>query len=90
MSEMTPYQKAFVEAYERGTEGFEILAIDTDDEGCFSWSPCDTCNQKLGGNRYRATLCNPGPDRDAIEVKVCTDCVMFAANGELPTEAQHA
>lgn len=76
----------FVAAFERGTEGFQIVAVDTDDEGCFSWSPCDTCSSPLGGTRYRATLCNPGADKSKVEVKICTDCTMFAANGELPTE----
>lgn len=27
----------------------------TDDDG-FSWSPCDGCGSRLGGNRYRMTI----------------------------------
>lgn len=78
----------FKAAYDIGTEGFEILSIDTDDEGSFSWSPCDTCSSPLGGTRYRATLCNSGKDRRQVEVRICIDCAMYSANGELPEEAQ--
>ena len=87
MAEMLDSEKKYIEAYEQRMEGFQTLAIDTDDEGCFSWTSCDVCDQKKGGDRYRATMCNPGPDNvdEKIEVSVCTDCVMFAANGELPT-----
>jgi len=75
----------FVAAFKVGTEGFEILSLDTEDEGCFSWSPCDTCSSPLGGTRYDATLCNSGEDRRQVRVRVCTDCAMFSANGVLPS-----
>jgi hypothetical protein len=76
----------FLARYQAGMEGFQILAVDFDDEGSFSCYPCDVCGSHLGGTRYKATMCNPGLDGDEIEVSICTDCVMFSANGDLPTE----
>ena len=78
----------FLARYQAGMEGFQILAVDTDDEGGFSWSPCDVCGSHLGGDRFKATMCNPGLEHvdDEIEVSICTDCVVFSANGDLPTE----
>ena len=73
----------FLKAYNTGMEGFQILTSD-DEEGAFSWSPCDVCRQPLGGMRYDSVMCNPGKDRRKIKVRVCEDCLMFAANGVLP------
>lgn len=80
----------FEERYAKGTEGFAILAqTNPDDEGGFSRSACDTCGCKLGGYRWDAILCNPGPkDRETVDVRVCADCLAYAANGTLPTEDQ--
>lgn len=78
-------KRDFKTAFEQGMEGFEILAS-SDDEGGFSWSPCDVCGQSLGGTRYDAIMCNPGKDTDKIEVRVCPDCIVYAANGDLPSE----
>jgi hypothetical protein len=71
----------------------ECCCDDTDesiqlaDEGSFSWSPCDTCGNRLGGNRYHAH----GWPTDEIPSEgnlyhfdVCEDCLMFMANGDLP------
>ena len=30
--------------------------IDTEDEGGFSWWPCDVCGTRLGGNRFRGWI----------------------------------
>lgn len=79
-------KRDFVADFQRGMSGFEILATDIDDEGCFSWSPCDVCGSKLGGTRYGAKLCSPGADRNEVNVRVCIDCVVFYANGDLPNE----
>lgn len=64
-----------------------------DSESYFSWSPCDTCGSTLGGDRTPCVLTNAGTVRgedgivrrhETIEVESCVDCVMFAANGDLP------
>jgi hypothetical protein len=58
------------------------------DEGSFSWSDCDTCNQSLGGDRHAAHgLINTKPRTKRttlIHLSVCTDCLLFIANGDLP------
>ena len=36
-------------------EGFSVC-VGSDDEGSFSWTPCDICDTKLGGDRYTMHL----------------------------------
>jgi len=51
-------------------------------EPYFSWSSCDTCNSTLGGNREDA---HGYLNNDTlIHLSICTDCVVYLANGELP------
>ena len=91
--------EAFLRAYERRTKGFDIHASkppeneDDDnysgDEGHFSWSACDTCGSTFGGDRYDMVLTNVGVDEHGkrypmVEVSSCVDCMVFAANGDLP------
>jgi hypothetical protein len=54
------------------------------DEGSFSWQGCDTCGNPLGNTLH----CGHGLDKDLniTHVNMCTDCVMFFANGDLPEE----
>jgi hypothetical protein len=63
------------------------------DEGSFSWSECDSCGSTLGGSRYPAHAINKeafGPDAkrpdDVHHIDICTDCLMFHANGDTPDE----
>lgn len=83
----------FLRDYEERTKGYQIHTIvDSEDEGSFSWSPCDTCGSPLGGTRYDCVLTNPGADsrgrrKPQVKVRSCTDCVVFAANGTLPSGA---
>ena len=82
--------EAFLRAYERRTKGFDIHASkNSDDEGHFSWSSCDTCGSTFGGDRYDMVLTNAGVDEHGkrypmVEVSSCVDCMIFAANGDLP------
>jgi len=48
----------------------------------FSWSKCDTCGSKLGGNRYDAH----GFDANGavIHLDICEDCLVYFANGDEP------
>ncbi len=80
----------FLAAYDQRTRDYGIHAQIGHDEGYFSWSPCDTCGSTLGGTRYDCVLTNPGVDKHGRkharhEVSSCTDCLVFAANGDLPT-----
>lgn len=56
------------------------------EEGGFSWSECDICGSSLGGDRYPAHWIYTAPDgRRSIEhERVCVDCLMYAANGDVP------
>lgn len=61
---------------------------DEGDEGSFSWSDCDTCGSHLGGDRHAAHgLVSPkkyARRTELIHLDVCTDCLFFIANGDLP------
>lgn len=52
------------------------------DESYFSWSDCDTCGSSLGGDRHPAHYLNE--ENEVEHLDVCTDCLMFAANGDEP------
>ena len=100
--------KAFIKAFEHGTQGIEYLGIgtiagcytcqtiygmdedelqaaidnyDVFDEGGFSWQDCDVCGSRLGGDRY---VMHGYYKDDLIHLDVCTDCIMYHANGDLP------
>lgn len=75
----------------------EFHSEEAGDEGSFSWSNCDTCWSRLGGNRYAAHALIPldkpkDPSRplmgaEVLHLEVCTDCLIFIANGDLPEES---
>lgn len=56
----------------------------SDDEGYFSRSPCECCEQPLGGTRHdvQGYSAGVGP---ACSYAVCTDCMVYEINGDLPT-----
>lgn len=58
------------------------------DEGHFSWRDCDACGSGLGGDRHAAhglIALKPRARRThLIHLDVCTDCLVFVANGDLP------
>ena len=61
------------------------------DEGCFSWSDCETCGSSLGGNRYDAHAfmklnANDEKAEHLVHMNVCEDCLQYIANGTLPGE----
>ena len=82
-------ERDFTRRYQKKTKGYEIHSQeDPEDEGHFSWSPCDTCGSRLGGNRTTCLLTNPGVDRrgkkyPVVRVESCDDCLYFAAYGRL-------
>ena len=55
-------------------------------EPSFSWSQCDSCGSRLGGDREEAH----GFDSDGqlYHLSICVDCVIFHANGEEPAQWQ--
>jgi len=54
---------------------------ETSGESEFSWSACDACGSRLGGSRYPAHGFLRG---ELVHLSVCTDCLCYAANGDLP------
>lgn len=54
------------------------------DEGSFSWRPCEGCGSSLGGQRYAAHGLMPGLDNELCHFEVCTDCLFYIANGDVP------
>jgi hypothetical protein len=59
------------------------------DEGSFSWSQCDACGSTLGGDRYPAHALSPerlGRSEHWIHLDVCSDCLLFLANGDVPED----
>ncbi len=65
------------------------------DEESFSWCECDSCGSTFGGARFNAHAIHKeafGPDAkrpdDIHHVDICTNCLMFHANGDLPEDWQ--
>ena len=52
------------------------------DDGGFSWHSCDGCGSGLGGDRHPAHALDG--NNELVHLEVCTDCVLFWANGDLP------
>jgi hypothetical protein len=66
----------------------EDFDAEVGDEGSFSWSSCDACGSSLGGTRHAAHgLISPkkyAKRTEVIHLDVCTDCLFYTANGDLP------
>ena len=66
----------------------DLRSCDDDPERCeladepeFSWQPCDSCGSTLGGDRHPA---HGLIDNELAHFKICIDCALYYANGELP------
>lgn len=61
---------------------------DVGDEGSFSRAQCDTCGETLAGDRHAAhglVSAKPRGRRTILaHFEVCTDCLLFLANGDIP------
>lgn len=57
----------------------ELYAVDG---GSFSRYECDSCGSRLGGDRHAAHLLDD--KLGVIHLDICTDCLIFHANGEEP------
>lgn len=56
-----------------------------DAEPYFSWARCEICGTTLGGDRED---CHGVYDGGLIHLHVCSDCVYFAAYGNLPDASE--
>lgn len=66
-------------------------AYELANEPSFSWQPCESCGSTLGGHRYAAHAIHReafGPDAarpdDVHHIEICTDCLVWHANGDEP------
>jgi len=87
---MTEEQRLFIERINHYLKDVEYFSVGggCDREGCgedseafFSWSACEACGSTLGGDRYAAHGCIDG---NVVHFHICTDCLFYHANGELP------
>lgn len=51
------------------------------DEGMFSGVDCEGCGSSLAGDRHAA---HGLVDDDLVHLVVCTDCLLYLANGDIP------
>lgn len=72
---------AFIDNVVNNLGGLFVAVGDETDE--FSWGQCDSCDSRLGGSRHEASAYDRST-KEVIELRICSDCVMFHANGELP------
>lgn len=77
-----------MEAHEKFTRaitkrGNDDLCYDGKDLG-FSIKACECCGSSLAGDRHTAHKHTSGDDIRVYEV--CTDCINYIANGELPEQ----
>lgn len=62
-------------------QGYAVSPAETD-ASSFSWRPCPACGG-CAGDRHPVTIHNPASG-DVDELDVCTDCLVYIANGETP------
>ena len=89
----------FVEAVNHYCKGYAVVPgcrgeqceyANDDNHQCepsFCWRKCDSCGSRLGGDRTPATMIpldyKAGEDT-MIECEICTDCLFYWANDDLP------
>ena len=61
--------------------GLRVSPGDKVDE--FSFFQCQSCGSELGGSRNEATAYDR-ETKEVLKLRICSNCVMFHANGELP------
>jgi hypothetical protein len=56
----------------------------------FSWSRCQSCGSTFGGDRHAGHATDPALGGLLLHLEMCSDCVVWHANGEEPeTWSQH-
>ena len=69
-------------------DDLEQDALAEQDKPSFSWRGCDTCGSSLGGDSSagHGFLVDKDPTNDAalVHLRMCTDCVLYFANGDEP------
>lgn len=80
-SEYAEYEAAVKHFFER-EGGVRNLSPMGDQEGFFSWRPCECCQRSEGGERFQCNGYNP-ETKEILEYDVCIDCVYYAEYGQL-------
>lgn len=100
MVALNPFVRAFTKGTE-GLRAFSVGACpgceacglgddpsdherDRAEESHFSWRPCEACHTSLGGDRHPAHYLDD--EGELCHMNVCTDCLVFAANGDEPED----
>lgn len=52
-----------------------------DEDGGFSWTPCEICDRSLGGDRYAAHYIDA--EGTLRHLEICADCVYYTEYGQL-------
>ena len=65
-------------------DSMESPEWDQANEGSFSWSQCETCGSRLGGDRFPSH--GFSEDGEIVHLDVCVDCLIYLANGDEPEE----
>jgi hypothetical protein len=76
-NEIRTAEEQFAEDIENG---------EVDDEGGFSSSQCDSCGSTMAGDRYAAH--GVGTNGKILHLDVCADCLVYLANGDIPSNPE--
>jgi hypothetical protein len=68
-------------------EGIYFLSSFPGDPG-FSWTPCECCGSKLGGERWEMEGVKASGESNGFTYDVCADCLSFMEFGSPATLAE--
>jgi hypothetical protein len=83
---LSPAERAFVDRVDAYWEGL-FVTPSGEGEGHFSRYRCESCGG-LAGDRHQVSFWSVDGTDDPVsgEAEVCTDCLMYIANGEVPPD----
>lgn len=79
--EYKKYEKSVRDFFKR--EGIKIMSVDHEVEPFFSWSNCECCGRKLGGDRYTMNVVFNNGENTDITYDICVDCMYYNEYGKL-------
>jgi hypothetical protein len=76
----------YTERFDKHTHGLAYLSVGGEEGDLgFSWRSCEGCNSPLAGDRYQAHALLV-EHNEWTTLAVCTDCLLYIANGDVPEE----
>jgi len=82
--ELSTKQIVWLGRISRKFEGY-YLAFNGTEIG-FCASSCDCCNSSLHGYRFKAVAMPNNQDNENIPLEVCSECINYIANGDIPDD----